>query len=541
MPVQVETRGQLQEFVEILGRRKWQVLLPFLFLATIGAAAAVLVPRKFLITTQVELRPVSVSVSTKESTAAAYQVKSTSRVRKVIQDLKNTARGAEYLALSPEEQNEFVKDLQDDVKIALGKDSTRDGGANFVTITYADVDRDWGVMFLRALREDWIQDVLEIDRNKVQDEAKKLQEEGSKLDKQIEQEEKTLTELKRLNGISPTQPIPGGEGLRGEDPVYARLQKNRDLKSGLELELVQIDAEIKALEDLYQDLPERLSKEELLEGDSNAGELAALELEYIAVQQQMKKYKQAHSKYLELQRTLGELDDRREQLTRLVTRAEVQSTTTENPARAEARAEIDKRKLDRAALEARIKKLASEIDSGSVENDKLQPIYMEIRERTARIERLRDARRNAELRYQEKVQHGSILSSPLSSPFQITQDVQAPQDPTEPNPWLIVAFSVIAGLGLGVGLAVVLEYSKNCFRSVGDINRVMVVPVLGSIGRIVTRREARRATARRVLVGMSSAALLGAVIFVTWAWKVDPELLSWDVREKIELLRDQFR
>ena len=541
MPVQVETRGQLQEFVEILRRRKWQVLLPFLFFATIGSAAAVLVPRKFLITTQVELRPVSVSVSTKESTAAAYQVKSASRIRKVIQDLKNTARGAEYLALSPEEQNEFVRDLQDDVKIGLGKDSTRDGGANFVTVTYADVDRDWGVMFLRALREDWIQDVLEIDRNKVQDEAKKLQDEGKKLDKQIEQEEKALTELKRTNGISPTQPIPGPEGLRGEDPVYARLQKNRDLQAQVELDLVETQAEIETLEKLYADLPERLSREEVLAGEDNAGQLAELEIEYLAVQEELRRYKQSHSKFPQLQRKLRELDDRREQLSRLVTESKVESTTEENPERAKTRAEIESRRIVLAALQAKVAKLKGEIDVGSLENDKLQPVYMEIRERDARIERLRDARRNTEIEYQKKVQTGSILSSPLASPFQITQDVQAPQNATEPNPWLIVAFSVIAGLGLGVGLAVVLEYSKNCFRSVGDINRVMVVPVLGSIGRIVTRREARRASARRMLVGMTSAALLGAVIFVTWAWKTNPDLLSWDVREKIELLRDQFR
>ena len=63
MAVQIETRGQLQDFLDVLRRRKWQVLLPALFVAALGAAFAVIVPKKYVVTTQVELRPIGVSVS----------------------------------------------------------------------------------------------------------------------------------------------------------------------------------------------------------------------------------------------------------------------------------------------------------------------------------------------------------------------------------------------------------------------------------------------------------------------------------------------
>ena len=128
-----------------------------------------------------------------------------------------------------------------------------------------------------------------------------------------------------------------------------------------------------------------------------------------------------------------------------------------------------------------------------------------------------------------------------NDPFSITQDVLEPSEPTEPNPWLIVAFALVAGLTLGLALALSAEYGRNCFRSVHDISRVLVVPVLGSINTIITRRELRLASARRILVGTSSILLIGSVVFVTWAWAKSPELLSTTVREKIELFRSKFR
>ena len=74
-----------------------------------------------------------------------------------------------------------------------------------------------------------------------------------------------------------------------------------------------------------------------------------------------------------------------------------------------------------------------------------------------------------------------------------------------------------------------------------DAAPVLVVPVLGSVDTILTRRDVRLVAARRVVVGVSSILLLASVVFVTWAWAKSPDLLSPTVREKIELFRSKFR
>ena len=56
MAVQFESQGQLQEFLGILRKRSWQVILPAAFVIAIGVAFAVIVPKKYAVSTQLELR-----------------------------------------------------------------------------------------------------------------------------------------------------------------------------------------------------------------------------------------------------------------------------------------------------------------------------------------------------------------------------------------------------------------------------------------------------------------------------------------------------
>ena len=95
MAVQIETQGQLSEFLEILSRRRWQLALPALLVLALGTALAVLIPKKFLVSTQVEVRTVSVTSSSgREAENAPNQIRAKERIRKVVESLKVPA----YLA-----------------------------------------------------------------------------------------------------------------------------------------------------------------------------------------------------------------------------------------------------------------------------------------------------------------------------------------------------------------------------------------------------------------------------------------------------------
>src|SRR3954467_4264391 len=111
MAVQIESQGQLQEFIGILKRRKWQVLLPAAIVLALSVAAAVIVPKKYVARTQIELRQVGVSISTKESSTAIFQLRAIERIQRILKERQN----AEFLSLpSQGEQMEFITRVQSD-------------------------------------------------------------------------------------------------------------------------------------------------------------------------------------------------------------------------------------------------------------------------------------------------------------------------------------------------------------------------------------------------------------------------------------------
>lgn len=534
MATQVESQTQLQDFLQILKRRRWQVILPALVVLALGVAFAVIVPKKYVARTQVELRPVGVSISSKDGANAAYQIRAQNRIFQVLQDRQNP----EFLALSPDDRATFLKRVQDDVRV-----TTSGGGqsATFVNIEYVDVDRVWAQTYLRALRDDWIEDVVKRDINKAQDELQKLRDEKVRFEKLLKDEESRLTELRRTNSLSPTQPTPGAGTVREEDPIFARLKENEAKRDKIEQELPVLKNELEVFRKRYDETPAKLTRENVIEAQTNEAELRALELEIEALTEQLGGLKPANSRFKKISDELDQKRSRRDQIQRLVTKGGIETSTVDNPEREKLRKRIDDLELEITRLESTLTGLVAAIDTDSSRVQEIHDVYRDEREYKERIGRLEKSLEDATLKYNAQARLVDQLASPLANPFDITSEVLADSRPTEPNPWLIIGVAIAAGLALGLSTALLAEFSRSSFRTIADISRTMAIPVLGAIGPIQTRRERRAESVRRLVVGVSSLALIAAIAFVTWAWAKDSPLLSPGMREAIESLRTKLR
>jgi capsular polysaccharide biosynthesis protein len=56
--------------------------------------------------------------------------------------------------------------------------------------------------------------------------------------------------------------------------------------------------------------------------------------------------------------------------------------------------------------------------------------------------------------------------------------------PVKPNPLLNIAIAIVVGLMAGIGLAFLLEYMDNTIKDEDDIDRLLELPILGSIQKI---------------------------------------------------------
>ena len=539
MAVQIETQGQLAEFLEILRRRRWQMALPALLVLSVGVTLAVLIPKKYLVSTQIEVRPVNSSLpqsqAGKEAENAPNQIRAPERIRALLSRLKVE----DYLALGPREQAEFVTDVRDDLRVKV--DHPVNATSSFVTIEYMDLDRKRAVQVLKSLRDDWKQDVMDNAKNNADTEANQLGEKVRQLELAIKAEEDTVSGLKQRNNISATQPIPGGRDTRAEDPGYQRLQKQKDDLGAISIELVKAEEKVASLERQLAETPERLSEAQLLAGNSNTEELASIETQLVDLDAVLRRYRPMASGYRLALEKRNQLEIKRDALKKLVTRSELTSVATLNPQYSLLRTQLETARLEKDQ-DARVKEhLEKSIADDGKTVDLLYDVYDEIRVRTENAYLMRKQLEAATLKRDEKANLARLLASRLNDPFSVLAEVQEPKDPTEPNPWLITAFALVAGLALGLSIALSSEYGRNCFRSVHDISRVMVAPVLGTIGGILTTRQRRLLRLRRALVGALSAFVIVGLSFVTWAWARNPELLSPQLRARIEHLRDKLR
>jgi|694.fasta_scaffold01762_18 capsular polysaccharide biosynthesis protein len=535
MAQRIETQGQLSQFLEILFRRKWQILLPAMIILSLGISVAVIIPKRYLVRTQVEIRPITLTSASSQGDNAPFQIRARERIKKVLQDLKNP----DYLALSSQKQFDFVTDMKEDVKVRL--DKTPGGQGVFVNIEYIHSDVEWAVTFLKALREDWILAVVERDRRKVQDEADRLRTELVGLEREYKAEERSLSELMRRKNISATQPMPGGDDQRTEDPIFLRLITNQSLLDEGERRLAQLKERHRSLQERLRELPEKLTEQTLVEGVSNTEELQALDGQILEKERELSRYLPANTRYKKLQQEIRELVDQRETLKRQATKSALTSFARPNPQRAQLQDQIDMTALEIAQVEATNQQLQQAIVRDAQSVDDSYSVYREVRERGEKIKRLQATLEDASMRFQAKLEQARILDSPNSDPFVINEEVFPPLKPTEPDPWLIISFSLVAGLALGLVSAVTSEFSRNCFRNVNEIGRVLMAPVLGNVQSIVTRAEARRRSLVRYSVGAAGLLVILGLNWFTWAWAKQPELLAPDLRQRIEQVREVFR
>ena len=544
MAVQVEAPGQVQEFLDILKRRKWQVLLPAGFVLSLGVAFAVIVPKKYLTTTQVELRELLLDAEQRLAARAQtqgvaenapQQIKSMRRITEVLDDL----RWPDYLTLGRVGQYEYRTRIQENITVQVPRKG-REVGSTFVTIEYRDIDADRAQSFLKALRQAWIEQVVERERTRYDVEWRKLLERESDLDKEHLKITRELTDLRAGNDISPTQPTPGANQVRVEDPKILRYETNQRRLDELSIELQTAEASLElARRQLAKTDPDHPTTE-TVEGVSFASQIEVLRNEQILKEQDLDGIRPEHPRYRKTQRELETLDERIAELEMRQTSAEEQIKFEPNPAYLNLEDSIANLELKIGALEAEEGALGKAIDQNRADILRLNEAYGADRELSARLDAIQLAMGEIEIDLQRAKQRRDVVYGPAGNPFQITQEVEAPGSPSEPDPVLILAFTIVLGLALGLGSALLGEFSKSCFRNTSDISRVLVVPVLGVISPIVTRVQRRRRVLRRFAVGSMSLLLIGSVLFVTWAWVEEPTLLGDRMNDSIETFRGLF-
>ena len=107
---------------------------------------------------------------------------------------------------------------------------------------------------------------------------------------------------------------------------------------------------------------------------------------------------------------------------------------------------------------------------------------------------------------------GQAQSQTDSIKFSVIDPPTAPRVPAAPNRPLLLTGVLIAALGAGVAIAFALGQLKTTFATAGRLEKATGMPVIGSIGEMVTKVEL--ATRRRMLMYYGGGAAALGVAYV---------------------------
>lgn len=545
MAVEVENSGQLEELLAIVRRRSAWVLYPVALFVTIGTCFAVIVPKKYVCETRIlvrntlEGRSSTQTNSAEEARMAAHQIRAFPRIQGVLL----TLGWSDYMNQPPAERTKYEKRVRADVDVDVPNMPAGTSDQQIVAISYSNTNPTRAKDFLEELTGRWKEEVLEQGRNAQRTAWEKLKSTKNQLQGQRDEAVREITELRKAYSI----PVDtsGQSSSRYDsptDPTFLDLASLVQEREELDLEILKLETTLATDRDRLAAEPLTISEVAVEGSVENEAKIAKLGERIFQLQQKIREngYKPDHPKYERTQDEIRALQEEIRFLESTESAGVETDSRTPNPRRAELEAKIAEAERELVAHKQRRSELERRVQDRRDRANELQDVYAEIRSLEARVRQIDIELEDVGVRLAKQASDYQWVQGPGGDPFEVLEDIEMPQSPSEPNPILIVAFALFLGGGLGLGMAALTEFGKSVYRSVSDVGRVMVVPVLGTINTIHIQREIRRRRLSRLLVGGLTFGLISILSYITWAWKVNPQLLSPAVYDAIEGFRATF-
>lgn len=532
MAVQLESQNQLLELLDLLKRRLWWILLPALIVISIGAAVIVFLPKKYEVKAQVKIEEQRVddpgklannqkgTATQREIQNAQYQVLQSDRIISILQDFD----WQDYREKDDAERWEYTQRVQRNIKVqVLAKAS--DVGSTYIDIYYKDTDPDRAETFLNALALRWQQDLQEGDIENLQRDLATTKALLDEHEQALLGVERQISEKQQELEIFPSANPTSG---RDQDPLLERRQELEAQRDLLDLELGAAEMRLEDLREDYEQEPSTQALSALASAAAGGEAAKGLTLQIEVKKLALTKLKPGNSKYQALSEEIRTLELQKAKLLELEQTAAPEAVSLPNPRKEDLRRQVEAQERELKAGTAKLSELDRQIDDLTDKLRRRSDGMAQIHKLEHELKSHQDALSKASEKH-ENIRTNLRLLESRDKPYSIVEPARAPKAPTEPNVFLLSAFVAIAGLGLGLVLALGVEFTQAGFRSPGEAVRALSVPVLGVIDSISTRPERRRRRSNRLVVGVSSALLIGSFAWFAWAWTAKRELLGTDL------------
>lgn len=512
----------LQRYVDLVKRRRWQLVPVSLLGLLIGGLVAFLIPRFFVAETLLEHQQVPSGPDDKEHPFRSVVDTAKSTIPLAAGEAISELKWPEALALDEFSRGQFERDVESRIRVSEtnGGDKTRSYA--LIRVEYRDRDGERSASFLNKLVEVWGR--RRIDELRAPAEAQRL-----RATTNADRARRTLAgfvrekqDLERQYGFDPVAAISDQRAswIKQEGDRATRRQDLKKRKQERARLAALIDQQRKALADTAARIPPDATNvmAEALKVKS-ARPLVALWLK--ANQELNGTFKEGTAPYYRAKRKVQLL---MEQIRALVPQAPVDADgLVPNPDYAEKLKKITENEAKLRELDAEIELKDKQLEAEAVRFAARIEGYGIYTQKLDAIEEAKQAKDEALAELNSATDLLAKLNREL--PVRTTRPAVVPPAPTEPNILIVALVGCILGLGAAIGLILAFDFLQGSFKTIDDVERGLPVPVLGGVAHLETVEERQQAVRSRRRVAFVSGSAVALVTVIVSIFYFDPTML----------------
>ncbi|MFT6774715.1 MAG: hypothetical protein ACJA1L_002431, partial [Paracoccaceae bacterium] len=126
--------------------------------------------------------------------------------------------------------------------------------------------------------------------------------------------------------------------------------------------------------------------------------------------------------------------------------------------------------------------------------------------------------------------------------FDVVEQATVPEQPISPNRPLIMMAGAVGGVGIGLALIILMEFTNKAVRRPSEFGQIDIIPI-AIIPFIFTERELSARRRLRILIVLGALALIGTSLYVVHYYYLPLDLIFEQLLKKakidsaIELIR----
>lgn len=525
----------LQRYVELLKRRRWQVVPVSLLGLLLGGLVAFFIPRYYVAETLLHYTkaPGDPDPRATEDPFAFVVAYAQQTIPLAVGATMKKLGWPEAAATDLYQLIQNERQVQGRIAV-IDSNAGRTRGYAQIRVTYRDRDGMRAAEFVNNLVITWTDQRLKQLRDSAEAVRTKANEAYNRATAQYQQLARELAWLEREHDIDPRlEPALQRAQQAARDAEQRKLEEDVTARTAA---LAGFEAEAARLEEALALEPQLVPASSLTldPSASNSEEAKQLMAELVAARLNLERVLgPAHPSRRARERQVAEITRQLRQLQGLGDDENADGEVP-NPKRRELQQALQQVRTKAEAATAELAALRERLLQSRERHQRLVAAYEEHGNKRQYLE---EARVQKEEANKAVIAANAVLSElSVSKPIEVVRTAAPPPAPTEPNILMVALIGCVLGLGLAVGLVLLLDVLQGTFKTVDDVERGLGIPVLGGMSFLETVEQRQRVSRGRRRATVVAAAFVVLVVIVVTVYYLDPVRLPPMVRDLLALV-----